>query len=404
MISYKVINWGYLLILSLLSFIYCAEFLSAINESEMYNQTVYRIVLLAIYILTISVFWVNLRYILTLINPIITAFLSLLFFISFNHLVQPDLSLSVVTALFRGLSLTLPLIVLVVVYSIFRKNDYRNILPQIFLFILIGFSILYYLQFNVIKEALEVDNKSFNSSYVPLFALPLVLLSKKKWLKISGIVIITFIVFSSNKRGGFIAYSIALLVYFFLELEVNRKNKLKIVNYLAVCFFAVIGGIVFSYYAEKNDGFFLYRLEKLSTDDGSGRTEIYNQVLDGIGKSNIFEFLIGHGDNAVSSITVEKLPAHNDFLEVMYDYGFIAFCIYSYIHYLFIKFGIKLKRQKKHFVSSWFFTYLLFFMMSMISHVIIYQYFILLVIYWGIVMGTYEREKNNEDEYQQSLE
>ena len=79
------------------------------------------------------------------------------------------------------------------------------------------------------------------------------------------------------------------------------------------------------------------RIEGTSADNG--RYEIYLKVINLIYNSNIIDIFTGHGQMAVKNDTGKG--AHNDILEIIYDYGIIAAFFYLSIILHFIKISFR---------------------------------------------------------------
>ena len=78
------------------------------------------------------------------------------------------------------------------------------------------------------------------------------------------------------------------------------------------------------------------------------------------------------------------MSAHNDFLEVMYDFGLVGLLFYVLIHLSLIKWTIRLFRNGSPFAFPVLISYVCFFVMSMVSHLILYPtYFGLLTAFWA---------------------
>jgi len=300
--------------------VYITQSLSSINESENYNQGLYRIALIGLYIVNFGFFIVNVRQTLKYGHPLLYKFMWLYFFQLLFLYFNPDPDMSAGTAIFRLLALTLPSLVFVNFYVMCTRKDISGLLKIMSILLFVVVSIYYYTQQKYATVILGEDTKSFNSAYVVLFITPLVLaVSNKKWLRIITLAVMGAIIFSSNKRGGLVAYALAIFIYYNLDLSLKNRG-LKIKNFLYFAVIIIVGLGIFKYVAESSDGFFLYRLEKLESDGGSGRLEIYQQVVEGIGNSSLVAFIVGNGDNAVAKITDDGFSAHNDFLEIIYSY------------------------------------------------------------------------------------
>ena len=138
-----------------------------------------------------------------------------------------------------------------------------------------------------------------------------------------GIFIIFVAILGSLKRGGIVALIASIFIYFLVYQYYYRKKKLKFFTiFLSIVFFASLF-FFYDYVEQVTDGLISRRFKSITTDEGSGRLEIYSSVWGLICNSNFDEFLLGSGWQGVTS----KLgrSAHNDFLEVLYDFGVIVF-------------------------------------------------------------------------------
>jgi len=140
------------------------------------------------------------------------------------------------------------------------------------------------------------------------------------------------------------------------------------------------------------------RLQRLGQDGGSGRISIYEEIFNSLESSSFFQLLFGHGYNSVIKITTEEVTAHNDFLEILYNYGIFAFFIYLLIHYQLLKKTIYCLKKRNTYAFSMTYTYVIFIILSSISHIIIYQYFLILIPYIALVFAKTEEEQVEESE------
>ena len=197
------------------------------------------------------------------------------------------------------------------------------------------------------------------------------------------------------KRGGIIAWGLSLLVYYIINVFVNRKNREKkrrifpIISFLLLSITLIF---LFIQFDLATGGYIIGRFDAISEDEGSGRLGIYMEVIAKIQKSDFISFIFGHGRLAVEKVTAYGMPAHNDFLEMFYDYGVIMFILYLVFHIFFLLNIFKLIRIKSAYAPIMAMSYVSFFIFSMISHVFLYSYFLFYIMLWGAVWGTLNRE------------
>lgn len=233
---------------------------------------------------------------------------------------------------------------------------------------------------------------SMNSVYYILLALPLILMIKNNLIKILSILIIFSATIISLKRTALIALVVSLLFYYIINLYTTgttMKKRLYTVLILLISLISLLYS--YSYIIEYFNLDWSARLNSLANDGGSGRENIYRNVIDAQLNSNFFEWLMGHGYNAVYVDLKMGLTAHNDFLEIMYNYGILTFISYiSLILYLII-YNIKMIKVKSSVAAPFSVSLILFLVMSLTSHLIIYPtYFILLVAFWGIEIAKFD--------------
>lgn len=245
-----------------------------------------------------------------------------------------------------------------------------------------------------------------STAYYALFLLPFVFLLENELIKWALVLLVFSTVLLSVKRTGFIAFVLCLVVYFYYNIKyynngnISRKKKIQLMTITLLV--AIILYIFFNYYVSSHSIGIIDRLGSISEDGGSGRTDVWIYTWNMIKNSNFFSLIFGHGFNAVYQFSELHLSAHNDFLEVIYDYGIVGFCIYLiFIKRLFYYFKI-IKKEKRHLIPSYAVSLVLFICMSLFAHLVIYPtHFLFLCLFWGIVVGNIDynvmkkRRKNN---------
>ena len=222
------------------------------------------------------------------------------------------------------------------------------------------------------------------------------MLQKKIIWRYIGIFGICILVFYSMKRTAIISLSLSLMTYIYVRQAIENKIKNKIVLILFSIVLIVLIIISFNFIDEANNNTFTKRLESDSIAEGSGRPYIYKDTLFKIMNSTPVDVLIGHGFNAVSMDSTNNLSAHNDWLEVQYDYGIGGLFIYSLLHLSLIKKVRKLIAETSVYAAPLMASYMLFFGMSLTSHLIIYpNYFFFLAAFWGMIFAHTKENTNS---------
>lgn len=211
----------------------------------------------------------------------------------------------------------------IAVSSTDNENVYQMILLALFV------TIAYYYFTNFSKNVVIDFEYQDNAAYTLLYFLPIILCVKKNVLKICGIVIILIAMIFSMKRGGLIAFALAVLVYYLIySLYISSQNKSRIRILLTSIIAFGLFFYIFNYYDSVSGNAITSRFQSIEDDQGSGRVEIWNWIFDSYGQNgSLFSTILGHGWNAVYRDSGIR-SAHNDFLEILYDFGVIALFIY----------------------------------------------------------------------------
>ena len=95
-------------------------------------------------------------------------------------------------------------------------------------------------------------------------------------------------------------------------------------------------------------------LDRFEDSSGSGRAQIYTKIFDGVMRSSFGSLLFGHGFYATSDYTKQSLEfniavvAHNDWLEVAYDFGLVGLILYLSILLSILRSVIKSERRESN--------------------------------------------------------
>ena len=274
------------------------------------------------------------------------------------------------------------LIILIFIFAYILSSKSKEILDFFATGMIVAMLITAFFYYKNWTFANEVDEAHLGTSYYVLFLLPTLLLTPHKWLRYVGLFITGLVLFSSFKRGGLIAIVLAIVAYLFVkEVLVERKFTRLLVFLIAVIALFII--LIFIDNAMGN--IISERILNIREDGGSNRDQVWATTWNMICRSNSEQLIFGHGFNAVLKDSPLGLSAHNDFLEVLYNFGIIGFIPYLFLHIRLIQqifMSLKIKDDRTPIMA---FTYVIFIILSMISHVIVYPWVMLIALPWGLM-------------------
>lgn len=260
---------------------------------------------------------------------------------------------------------------------------------KFFLFILCCNIVILCLQEIYLYSTLE--RMTSNNIYYIITLLPFAYLCKNRTLKYVLMVLITLLSVVALKRTAMI---VCALVWFIDLLSIAKTNKSP--KYV-IAFFIALGLIVFGYQKITNvvGGAALERFQGMAEDGGSGRLDIYENVLRAYSSLPIDSKLLGCGHNAVRRNDVvsyyqygneDSFSAHNDFLEILYDFGFVGFFLYLIFVFQLIKAIFRQRNANLSLYYSGLVSLAVLITISLFSHLVLYStYYVYLVFFWGML-------------------
>jgi len=294
-------------------------------------------------------------------------------------------------------------LVLLAFHSIFKNT---NISIQKFLkfwFALAIFTSVLVYQISVFKTGLLSNygiSATINYIFYPLLITPWILLyNNKKIILFWLFLILTLSLFSVKRSAILIIVLIAGIYIFNVYFKNTKKQLITKILVIVVILFASLK--VYNFVDSLNNSYLSSRFENVLDDEGSGRLDVYRSVIQLQKESEFANWIIGHGHNGVQKDNFVKsdntgearnLSAHNDLLEVLYDYGIIGLILYLYFIVLIIKRFFYLKKTDSPFFLAYTSSLIIFLIMSFGSHLILYPtYFIFLTSFWGAIEGVIDR-------------
>lgn len=256
---------------------------------------------------------------------------------------------------------------------------------------ILSFVLLFYYYYSsktLVTQTNVMDYYHNNSSYYLLYLLPLLLCNPKDIVKWGSIFFVAVVVFTSTKRGGSIAFLFSILVYLYTHYIIQADKRNRLIERLAVFVLIVFASyIVYSFFGSSID-VLMDRIGDNNDQGERGRLTIYQTVLMMISSSAPEKMLFGHGFNQVIVDNPIGLSAHNDFLECIYDFGFIGFFLLIYFFYQLIRYSIRLVKAHSSYGPPMAVASAILCVNSMVSHILIYPAFaIIFAMFFGYVSG-----------------
>lgn len=260
-------------------------------------------------------------------------------------------------------------------------------------FILAAFTL--YLMYS--RLAYNQSNVYQSDAYFLLCAVPLVLLFDKGAAMYIKLIPLVVCLMMAAKRTGFIGMAGAMFVYYLIDciqkknLDTFVKTVLKILS-VVVLFF-----IAYSFLEDKLGLTLLDRMETITTDGGSGRDDIYTGLLQSIKESNLLDIIFGHGLNGVQVVFGRKTGAHNDFLEILYNYGVFAVVLLINLYLKMIRACVKMTKVGYPGAKAAGASIVISLLMSLFSNYFVtFTHITMTATFWGIVIADWNHFQHNE--------
>lgn len=258
------------------------------------------------------------------------------------------------------------------------------------------FVLVFYVSF-VLAGNRRLDEEAFVVAdvYYALNMLPLLFISKNKFLRYSAIASVGVALVLSGKRTGFIALALGLFVFYIVSAYNSRTLREKKKNIMSMLIVSFIVVIVFNYVSTRFELDFFERLQDAFNEGESGRQEIWGYIIADLRTSSIIELIFGHGLKSVPILIGKKNAlAHCDFLEILYDFGILAFIFFVMFWILIIKKCVKMIRERSCYAPIFSFMLVIALMLSMFSNYAIDATFITYcMITFGMLMGLERHAK-----------
>lgn len=237
--------------------------------------------------------------------------------------------------------------------------------------------------------------KSFGSQtnmiYFLVLPVPVILLTRNtKWRNVV-LLLTTFFAVLSMKRSMILSMVLFWVIIGCKYLFGSKNNGVAI----ALSALVLIAGYAsFRIVDNVSGGFLSSRFDDDEDDVTNGRETIYLVTLEMIADSSPVDLILGHGHNAVRADSIKEVSAHNEVLEIIYDYGIIILLVYFGLWFYVIKELLFHYRNDTVYLVPFTLSVCIFAVMAMVSQLVLYvSYFLYLVMFWAIVAAARETEK-----------
>lgn len=271
----------------------------------------------------------------------------------------------------------------VVFLAFFKCSSKISDIPRPILLVLVAlFLVVSYKHITLSFEltALTMINDGYASSnfvYWPMCCMPFLFLIDNKYIKYSLLLILVVCIAISQKRAPMFAVVISLLPFVLSE---TKNIKISYVLIAAAGIFCAI------YFLGDYFNYLFYRVGQISEDEGSGRIPIWNDVINYIKDLDIASWVVGRGYGSIKE--TRHTNAHNDMLQMIYEYGIVGAIFYIRLLVLTLKRTLTLKKTKSTYFMGYFSCFCIMLVMGGVSNMVVFNsFFAFLCAYMGYVEG-----------------
>lgn len=147
----------------------------------------------------------------------------------------------------------------------------------------------------------------------------------------------SYIILATGSRGALLATLVCIFVFFLFSLKL--KFSFILISILFFLSFLLLFDDLLLLIPET----VLNRLtvDSFMDDAGSNRNYIWREAYQSFSEDNLFYIIFGTGSDGVSALYTTTM--HNNFLQILFNYGVVGFCLY-----LFLLFKIFLRIIREH--------------------------------------------------------
>ena len=241
----------------------------------------------------------------------------------------------------------------------------------------------------------SIITKQFSSQsnmiYFLILPVPIILLNCNTRWRFRILLFTSFFALLSMKRSMILAIALFWSIYIVKDFSSKQKKSLAIAISVALLGIAYVTVEAVDRITAGNLSARTIDYEK--EDITNGRETIYRVTWKMIKASTESQLVFGHGHNAVRRDSPLEISAHNDFLEIFYDYGTIALMLYLGLWFYVVKQFLFHFRNDTDYFLPYALSICIFAVMALVSQLVVYvSYFLYLVMFWAVVQAAKEKE------------
>ena len=235
----------------------------------------------------------------------------------------------------------------------------------------------------------ESGDFTINASTAFLVIIPLLFFVRDKVILIGVSAVIIFFIIFGAKRGNIVSVAIPFYLLFRMNIKSNKSLLSEFVLIVVMLLF-----MYFAYYIMTYSDYLMNRIEITLEGDSSGRDVIFSNAFSTwLNGENILNLFFGMGqEGTINSIGVR---AHNDWLEILVDYGLVGVVCYLSFFIALIKTAWKIRKDQQLFYSL-LAAFFIWFSKSLYSMGFSNYLFSYLSMTIGIVLGLEYRQKRGK--------
>lgn len=207
-----------------------------------------------------------------------------------------------------------------------------RILVQFFIVILLVTIFQFFKNAQNLMMEQDSDSVVNNLAYAFVGLIPFAFFLRNKLLAYGAVVILMFFIITGAKRGATVSGALGLLLFMYYQLRtVRKKNRMK--GYV-LSLLGIVGLIYLTINFLETNELLIKRLESLREGDSSGRDLIYANIFNAwYNDDSVIHFLFGYGFAGSITLSGTGNYAHNDWLELLSNFGLLGVSIYLFFFY-----------------------------------------------------------------------